>query len=512
MARITVPIKFINEPTKEFYECTARHSCICGGFGSGKTYIGAYKALTFLTSYSYFRLLVARFTYKKLKETTMKTFYKLCPPELYDSKRGGRRNDYDGYLRLINGSEVLFVHLDEFNEELLRGIELNAALLDQAEELPEGIVDVLDTRLGRWDRAVPNPQLLKANPDWPRDDLGRYRIPAYLMMTCNPEFETHWIWRKFHPDSPEHKQRYQNYAYFEVSSEDNKYLDPETLAVMKSRDPAWVRRFVKGLWGISEAQIHRLLPESLIDPSKEWLDNFIKKATLVRALDHGDSNPTCCLWFAAKDGIYIAYREYYRPNALVSEHRRAIHDLSEGESYSYSVADPQIFKPTQQKYGGFWCVADEYTDPTLGSPPLHFTPADNNEFATRNRINEYLRLHRDCTHPISGLSPAPKLYIVERNPEKHNYGCAELQRQIKMQRRLKLATMDGKDVYGDERDDKIEDHAYDPFRYYVASHGGFPSQRFQRPSENSFFGVRKRMKAMRMAGTYTRYGDLQPRI
>jgi phage terminase large subunit len=508
---INIPITFINQPTRDFYECEARHACISGGFGSGKTVVACNKALTLLTQFDNYRMLFGRLTYKDLKQTTMKTFYKLCPRELYDVKNNGRRSDIEGVCRFINGSEILFVHLDEFDEKTLRGIELNAAFLDQAEELSEGIIDTLGTRLGRWDKARPNKSLLRSVPDWPRDEQNRFKIPAYLMLAVNPEDETHHIYRKYHPDSLEHQNNYPDYAYFEVSSADNPFLDKETLKVMMSRDPQWVKRFVHGQWGISEASVHHVLPESIIDPPKEWIENLLKNAMLYRTYDHGESSAACMLWWASYKGSYYCYREYYQEGTLISEHRKNMAYLSGDEVYVYSLADPEIFRIKSQKNGNFWCTADEYTDRQIPAAPINFQPADNNELTTRNRINEYLRYNTDCTHPLTNESPAPKIYFIERNEAEHNYGCFHAIQQLRSQRRLRLGTMNGRDIYGEERDGKIVDHAYDPIRYFVASHAQFPGKRRVVPKENSFFGAQKRLKALKVSGKYTQFGDFIPR-
>ncbi len=505
-----IPINFINEPTKKFYECESRHSLICGGFGSGKTFVACNKALTLLTQFDGYRFLFGRLKYKTLRETTMKTFYKICPPELYDPRYGGRRSDIDGQLRLINNSEVKFVHLDDFDEDLLRGIELNSACLDQAEELPEGIVDVLDTRLGRWDMAKPGKALAKQFPNWPQNAAGRYLVPAYLLQTCNPEDETHWIWRKYHPDSLEHKNSYADYAYFEVSTLDNPYLSPETVKVMLSRDPSWVDRFVKGLWGISDATVHHLTSESVINPDPDWIRNLLKKAVLIRSFDHGDSSPSCCLWWATWEGQYFCFREYYEAGQSISTHRRNITDLSYDETYNYNVADPSIFQVEQRSRGGYWSVADEYIDSILDSPPLRFIPGDNNELATRNRINEYLKLDVNLKHPITGKSPAPRIYFIERSRD-YPQGCDRAIVELRSQKRIKLGTLNGKDIFSEERQRGIADHAYDPIRYFVASHAGFKGEIVRQPSASSFLAARNRLKSLRISGQYNKYGDFKPR-
>ncbi|MGB8839435.1 MAG: hypothetical protein WCC64_00025, partial [Aliidongia sp.] len=89
----------------------------------------------------------------------METFYKTCPPSLYDESYGGRRNDREGYLRLVNKSEVIWMHLDDYSEEDLRGKEFNSVLTDQAEEISEQIYITLDSRIERWDQVEIPPHL-----------------------------------------------------------------------------------------------------------------------------------------------------------------------------------------------------------------------------------------------------------------------------------------------------------------------------------------------------------------
>ena len=108
---------------------------------------------------------------------------------------------------------------------------------------------------------------------------------------------------------------------------------------------------------------------------------------------------------------------------MISVHRQNIHDLSLNEEYSGNYADPQINKKTAQKDGGFWSVRKEYMDDTLVDglgnpvPGLFWTMADNNEFATRNRINELLKRSLKFKNPVTKETPAIGLYFIKKTPE-----------------------------------------------------------------------------------------------
>lgn len=474
-------VEFATPEQEAFYYSKARNQLFSGAFNNGKTWVGCFKAQTLLNTFINYRMIIARQKYTDLKRTTMQTFFKMLPSELIQS-----HNEQDGFTVLTNGSMVNWIHLDNVDENTLRGIEPNSILVDQGEETEEKVYDVLDSRIGRWDGVVVPAALLELyyqvyEEPWPMNKYGKYVVPSYMMTLCNPDTEFHHLYRKYHPDS---NDRIPGYFYVE-----GKWVrdlgSAETYDQALLRDPEWVDKYVYGKWGASQSAIHFVRKDSLLDPTQELLDLIRQKGNLFRTLDHGDTAPTCCLWVAAINGVYIFYREYYVSSKVISFHRRAITDLSIGESYSGNYADPQIFKKTAQKQGGFWSVADEYRDSDLQAPELFWTTADNNEFATRNRINELLLPSPRFRHPITKESPAPGIYFV-RSTALYPSGCKESIRQLGLQRKKLIGTFNGKSIYSDDRDENIPDHAYDCIRYFVAMHGTQPKTAQKRPPKNSF--------------------------
>lgn len=454
-------IKFVNKAQRDFYFSTYRNQCFSGGFNNGKSFGGCCKAITLLSTFSNYRMVIARQTYSDLKKTTMQTFFKICPPGLI-----ARHNEQDGYTEFINKSVVHWLHLDKVDESTLRGLEINSALVDQAEEVDEKVFDVLDGRIGRWDNAIVPDELRSRFPDWPTNQItGKFIAPSYHMLLCNPDTQFHFIFRKFHPDSLDRRPNF----YYVEGEWDKNLGSSETYQEALTHDEEWVKKYVRGQWGISSAQIHQLPSESQLDWSAELLEKILKKGNLFRVLDHGDASPTCCLWFAVLNGVYICYREYYIPNQPISYHRKAISELSGTEQYSGNFADPQIFKTTSQKDGGFWSVADEYADRAIDAPPLHWIAADNNEFATRNRLNERIR-PGIWRHPTTDTTPAPGIYFIKKSHE-YPLGCYHAISELQSQRRKSLGYLDGKQIFCDDREESVADHSYDSVRYFVAMHG-----------------------------------------
>ncbi len=482
---VKVPVTFINPFQKEFFYSEYRNQCASGGFGNGKTFICCEKVISLAAYFSNYRVAILRRSSTDLAKTTRVTFYKVCPPELYDESRGGFRSDARGTLRLTNGSEILFLHLDDYDDNVVRGLEINTAFIDQAEEIGESVYDQLDARIGRWDMAT-LPDI--ANPDdYPKNpNTGAIEIPSYMLIACNPDSFDHWIYRKYHPESEDHKEKRTNirgkeYSFsdthkmYQATTMDNPALKEELIDTLLTRDTAFVNRFVKGIWGITEGMVHTLNDLSVLDDIPPGLyQEFIEKGELVRVMDYGAASPTSVLWFSAYKDWYLCYREYYKERTLISEHRANIEELGIDignqvyEKYKYSLADPSIFAKNMQKHNRFWSVDEEFKDMSMDAPPIHWIKANNDEFMTRNRIDELLRVNKKIKHPITKELGSPRLFFLKKSPAYPN-ACHKIVQQIQTQRRKQIDMINGQPIFSDERMRSVEDHAYDCLRYYAGS-------------------------------------------
>ncbi len=532
------PIDFAGPKQLEGFNYGPYPLCMSGAYNSAKTVTLCLKMLGIASQFPGYRWFVGRKVWDELRKTTMSSFFKFCPRQAWEPN--GRRSDTEKILEFNNGSSFIWGHLDDPDTlTLVRGLEINGFLLDQAEELYEEIFTALLPRLGRWDRVEVSDALIQQHErttgtkwPWVRPD-GKVLPPSYALLTCNPDHELHWIYERFHPDSQKHfaktimverepmllangsmapvgtKVSYNDLGYkmIEMSAYDNKFATRQSLQEMESQDETWKRRFLHGKWGIPEGQIHVVTEASVLEPTSAVLAHIQTRCNLHRSMDHGDSAATCCIWWAVDgDGNIFAYREYYAPNKLISEHRQNITGLSrlDHDHYMTNFADPAIFSASMQKNNQRWSVAQEYAD-TQNLPlenAIFWERGDNDEFGTRNRISEYLRpaglweAHADGVREVPRIHPItkqkglwPRLYFVKASPEYPN-GCDQLIRQTKSQRRMKIGTDNGRPIFADDRDDKIPDHAYDPLRYFMASCPSLPQTLPKRYGERSFMGMR----------------------
>ncbi len=462
-----------------------------GGFNSGKTSGAILHMLALCDNFPGYKVAILRKTFKDLTMTTRPSF-----DQWIDPKRVKQASATE--VTLDNGSSFIFHHLDSPNSAtILKGLEINAAILDQAEQMQERTFTILLGRLGRWKGAkVPQWVLQSHEGPWPwKDRSGKPVAPISLILTGNPtedgDPELHWLWQRFSPESKSwlEKWKYQGYRQIMMPTTENKFAGEQNVDMLMQQDEDYVARFVRGEWVRSKGHIFRLDDMSILDYDPEIVSFVQNNCMLGRVLDHGDSAPTCCLWYGVDQFHNIFFwQEYYQPGITddgkefnVADHRRSITQLSRTSSgqnltIRINLADASIFDKTRNITGYSrrqqrWSVADEYTDKKIiqEDTAIYWTPADKNEALSRQRLSQYLRLDGNHKHPFTGERGAPHVYFV-RQGDDHPHGIDHAIREIRNAKRLVVGENDGKPIYSDERDPSIPDHALDCVRYVVNSH------------------------------------------
>ena len=459
-----------------------------GGFGSGKSTVLCLKLLWIADMFPGSQIALVRRTASQLRKTTLSTLLAWLP-----HRHIRRYNEQAGIVELKNGSKLFLLHLDTPDSlGVLKSLELTAAGVDQAEEVDSEAIDLLDRRVGRW-REAKIPAYLNT-PDWPwRDNTGVAIAPKWMLLTFNcPGFDS-YLWHRFAPDSPDRAVwEKRGYRHIVASSRDNRFLGQANLDTLLAGGKDFVDRYVDAVtWGITEGLVFDVPDMAILEPEPGLIDRIKRGMKLHRSLDHGETAPACCLWHGtdSENRIFV-YREYYEPDRLVSDHRKAISLLSaDDHSHYYSnLADPSIFFKARGRtvnVGPRWSIADEYSSIDIApkDTALYWTSAENDESVTRTRLKEYLRIDPTCRHPVTGQKGAPRLYFVKRTPNYPN-GCYNVIHEMRSQRFKMIGeTSDGKKMFNEERDEKVPDHAVDALRYFVVSRPALGSQP-QRPDAN----------------------------
>lgn len=419
---------------------TRRHSLIDGGIGSGKSVGLIMKALILVSEFPGCRGAICRQEYKYLTATTRKTFYTLCPPAWI-------KRDIKELTEFVNGSEILWLHLDVESENSLRGLELNWAGIDQLEEVKPEVFDVLDSRLGRW--KVPE---VKEN------------CPPYMFCTSNPNGRD-WVYYFFCPEVIGEKQK--DRAYFFVTTYDNAKIlgriDPTYIPNLETKSDAFKNKWLWGRRDISEGTIFPEFKPDVHVYDPRFFSPYVSASvsSAYSWFDYGLTSPTCCLVSVSSiDETHFITDEYYEKDRLISEHAAAIQKLL-GRcpvKMRATYADPSCFvEATRDRKVMTTSIAQEYR--THG---LYMLKADNGEASSIANLHEMLHIDPKKRNPVTGRIGGPSLFISK--------ACSHLIQELQMQRHLKVRNLlTGEMEFSEERDPNIPDHAVDPLRYFANS-------------------------------------------
>ncbi|MER3581536.1 MAG: hypothetical protein C4347_01670 [Patescibacteria group bacterium] len=231
----------LNEKQARFVNSTKKYVLYSGGFGCGKTLALTIKCLQLALAFPNNYGLIGRLRYSDLRNTVLKMFFDVCPPEFIKYY-----NKQDHHVVLVNGSEIIFRHLDKASEQGIRSLNLGFFAVDQAEEINENMFDALAARL-RKDN-VPIRQGL---------------------LTCNPSIN--WLFKFFKQDPKP------DYDLIEGSTLDNKENLPEDyVEELLSKPESYRRQFVFGEWNESLLSDDAVFPMEHIKTQELYVRRPIK--------------------------------------------------------------------------------------------------------------------------------------------------------------------------------------------------------------------------------------------
>lgn len=425
-----------NPEQDEFIFSTIRETLADGGVGSGKTLGGIIRLLLLAEKYPGSRWFVGRQTYKDLTQTTRKSFDRVCPP-------GWIIRDVLNEMTLFNGSEIVWAHLDEYDIKTLMGLEINGAFLDQVEEINPEIYDMLDSRIGRW-----------YLPQW--DAM----CPSYIWSTSNPNGKD-WVYFRFHPDV--HPPAYRKYIFMPTSV-NKEVLDkyhPGYYENLLKKSPAWRKRWVEASREMWEGQIFSEFKKD-IHTYPQVFNPFaaFPMGSSWAWMDYGLTAPTTCLLTYSTPQFLFVTGEYGAAGKSIRDHAIDIKEFIGRNPHPPRgiFADPSMFfESTRDRKIATTSIANEYR-----REKIYLLKADNNEESSIEVLHEMFHVEQSRTHPVTGKPGAPTLLIHENS--------VNLIREIEMQRwKEERNPLTGEKEFVGVRLDTIEDHYFDPLRYFANS-------------------------------------------
>ena len=178
------------------------------------------------------RWCIIRNSYPELKSTTIKTWAEWCPLDY------GKTNFDSPIVHHVKNSEmdmeVLFLALDRPDDaRKLLSLELTGAWINEAREIPKGIVDALTGRVGRY------PSMNMGGASW-----------SGIIMDTNPPDNESWWFKAAEIDRPDGWEFFKQPGGLSEGAENTKNLPNDYYKrITAGKDQDWIKVYVDGDYG-----------------------------------------------------------------------------------------------------------------------------------------------------------------------------------------------------------------------------------------------------------------------
>lgn len=336
-------------PQKEFMESDAKFRAFVSGVGAGKTACGWMCVLEYAFKNPGSLGVIVAPTYPLIRDVIIKERPNWIPDELITSF-----NKTDKELKFINGSSVLFRSAkDDRQIEMLRGLSIAYAWIDETTLLPKLILEIL---------------------------MARLRQPGYdpkLWMTCTPR--KGWVYDllKVHKSD-------EWFCLDEIPTQSNTFLDA---GYVKSLKDLYTGQFydqeVMGQWITFEGLI--------------WIPVISDKTprnyeSITYGLDVGYTHPSAITVTGLKYGHYYVIDEFSQSHTNDPTLIRALQDLQQKHGPGLIFTDPSVPR----------VIAE------INSAGMMAVPANNNVMDGLRKVRalfdtEDLTVHPRCTNLINEM-------------------------------------------------------------------------------------------------------------
>lgn len=217
-----------------------------GGAGGAKSYLGCAWLILNCINYPGTTWVMGRKVLKRLKETTLATFFRICSewgikPDVHYVYRL-----QEGLIEFKNGSVILLKDLMTYPTdpefEALGSLEITGAFVDEASEVSEKAINILNSRR----------RLL----------LDKYGLIPKTLMTCNPTKK--WLYSEFYKPNKEGKLKpYRKFIQALVG--DNPFISKHYIENLQKLDEISRQRLLFGNWEFDDDPAKLLEYDDIMD-------------------------------------------------------------------------------------------------------------------------------------------------------------------------------------------------------------------------------------------------------
>lgn len=231
---------------ERLYDFETKYLGFGGGAGGGKSWIGAEWELAMCLNYPGVRYFMAREELKSLKDTTVKTFFKVA--KHHNVMDTFRYYEHYSAIRFLNGSEISLLELKYVPSDPLferfGSTEYTGGLIEEAGKVHFNAFDTLKSRVGR--------QL---------NEL--YNIPKKVLITFNPK--KNWLYHTFYKPWKDNTLE-SGYSFIQSLAIENDKIDKGYLESLDEiKDVTLKKRLKYGEWEYEDDPLSLIPYENIIN-------------------------------------------------------------------------------------------------------------------------------------------------------------------------------------------------------------------------------------------------------
>lgn len=252
-----------------------------GGAGGAKSYLGCGWIILMCLKYPGTRWVIARNVLKRLKETTLATFFEVCSHWGIKSSVHFKFNSIEGTITFKNGSVILLKELysnpsdPEF--DALGSLEITGAFVDEANQISEKAINVLKSRI--------------------RYKLDIYKIIPKLLCSCNPA--KNWVYSEFYKPSKDGTLKpYQKFV--QALATDNPFISRHYIENLRKLDKNSQERLLYGNWEYDDDPAKLFEYDSILDLFTNKVEPSDEKYISCDVARMGADKTVIAVWYGLK--------------------------------------------------------------------------------------------------------------------------------------------------------------------------------------------------------------------
>jgi phage terminase large subunit len=245
-----------------------------GSAGSGKSFLGCDWQIKRRLKYPGTRGLIGRAELKKLRLSTLATFFELCTKYNLIAGKHFTYNGQDHVINWYNGSQIILMDLADMPSDAdfsrFGSLEITDYFVDEASEVSEKCINILNSRV-RY-------KLINDNPKG--------------LLTCNPH--KGWLYREFF-DAQRNGSIRKDRRFIQALPTDNPHISPVYIESLQMLPDIDRKRLLEGDWDYDETKDRLYEYDDLLRcfrPSTTLGDKFIT-ADIARM---GDDRTVIIVW------------------------------------------------------------------------------------------------------------------------------------------------------------------------------------------------------------------------